>query len=247
MDSNKTIFSQSGWLKVIMAILLTIIFALIISLLTSGNIKNTTETTGTAIALTFVGILATFVVVSNYSQLKEIERKTEYDIKEQNKAISEMRDDFDDYVNYTAVAYNFMNRDELLQASSDFFKPFDNKKRLFYAIDSLYLGEKPKKTDKRLIDEAIAKANLSLDNEAFVRQNKNNYNVKKLIRLPETISLNAQEKAYIHNVFCSLAASKNISERQQREIRNIFNRIKRLFFFEQDKNNLYPTNTEKKQ
>ena len=66
MDSNKTIFSQSGWFKVIIAILLTIIFALIISLLTSGNIKNTTETTGTAIALTFVGILATFVVVSNY-------------------------------------------------------------------------------------------------------------------------------------------------------------------------------------
>ena len=126
MDNNKTIFSQIGWVKVIIAILLTIIFALIISLLTSGNIKNTTETTGTAIALTFVGILATFVVVSNYSQLKEIERKTEYDIKEQNKAISEMRDDFDDYVNYTAVAYNFMNRDILLQASSDFYKPFNN-------------------------------------------------------------------------------------------------------------------------
>ena len=246
MDNNKTIFSQSGWFKVIIAILLTTIFALVISLLTSGNIKNTTETTGTAIALTFVGILATFVVVSNYSQLKEIERKTEYDIKEQNKAISEMRDDFDDYVNYTAVAYNFMNRDVLLQASSDFYKPFDNKKRLFYAIDSLYLGVKPQKTDKRLIDEAIAKINLSLENETFVRQNHSNDEVKKYMQLPESISLNSQEKAYIHNIFCSVAASKKISEYQQREISNILDRITKLFFSEEDKDLFNQHKTPKK-
>lgn len=214
MDSNKTIFSQSGWLKVIMAILLTIIFAAVISLLTSGNIKNTTETTGTAIALTFVGILATFVVVSNYSQLKEIERKTEYDIKEQNKAISKMRDDLNDLVNHITVAYNLVNRYELLRTLG-FNRNHENKKLLNMVVEALNnLIQTKNYPPKTLVDAIIERLDDVLKNEDLIRYNRSKYDTSTHI-LPKNIELSQEEKNNILSILDNAALNEKISKPQQ--------------------------------
>ncbi len=226
MDSNKTIFSQSGWFKVIIAILLTTIFALVISLLTSGNIKNTTETTGTAIALTFVGILATFIVVSNYSQLKEIERKTEYDIKEQNKAISEMRDDFDDLVNHITVAYNLVNRYELLRTLG-FNRNHENKKKLNMVVEALNkLMQTKNYPPKTLVDAIIERLDDVLKNEDLIRYNRSKYDTSTHI-LPKNIELSQEESNSILSILDNAASSENISRPQQ--IYELKNRFMDLF------------------
>ena len=226
MDNNKTIFSQSGWFKVIIAILLTTIFALVISLLTSGNIKNTTETTGTAIALTFVGILATFVVVSNYSQLKEIERKTEYDIKEQNKAISEMRDDLNDLVNHITVAYNLVNRYELLRTLG-FNRNHENKKLLNMAVGALNeLMQTKNYPPKTLVDAIIERLDDVLKNEEVIRYNRSKYDTSTHI-LPKNIELSQEENNSILSILDNAALNEKISKPQQ--IYELKNRFMDLF------------------
>jgi len=48
------------------------------------------ETVSIGIVLGFVGILATFIVVSNYAQVKDIERKFDKKIKEVDKRIEKL-------------------------------------------------------------------------------------------------------------------------------------------------------------